>query len=476
MQSAKRDTQRPCKFWAQFILRVAKINSASLAAVAVLLQRWQTSGMANQPPPQPPTEPAAVWVPLAALKPWGKNPRNNAKAVGKVAASIKRFGFGAPLLARPESGEVIAGHTRLLAAAKLGLATVPVRWMPGLTDAEAHALALADNRMGEIAEWDDAALAEVLRELQAADESLLADTGFTDDDLARLLEPHSGPTVGDDDVPEPRKTAVSVVGEVYQLGPHRLMCGDSTSAADVALLMDGNRAGMMETDPPYGVSYANDDRPNPGVAKPRVAKPRVANDGLADAALQAFLESAFRAAKDVALLPNAAWYLWHAHLTQGYFAAAAAAAAAVVLHRQIIWVKPVLLLGRGQYHWKHEPCFMGWIKGHQPPDYGLGKGERTQTTVWEVAGVTQADRKEFDHATPKPVALFTGPMVKHLRANEIAYEPFAGSGPQIIAAAVTGRRCFAMELDPVFVDVIRRRWTRWAIANNRDPGSGALDG
>ena len=425
--------------------------------------------MAKPAQAKPTEAPAAVWVAVADLKPWAKNPRNNTKAIAEVAKSIRRFGWGAPIVANKRDGTIIAGHTRYQAALRLKLDQVPVRWLD-LDPADAHALALADNRMGEIATWDDAALADVLRELQAADVDL-ADTGFTDDDLARLLEPHSGPTVGDDDVPEPRKTAVSVVGEVYQLGPHRLMCGDSTSAADVALLMDGNRAGMMETDPPYGVSYANDDRPNPGVAKPRVA-----NDGLADAALQAFLESAFRAAKDVALLPNAAWYLWHAHLTQGYFAAAAAAAAAVVLHRQIIWVKPVLLLGRGQYHWKHEPCFMGWIKGHQPPDYGLGKGERTQTTVWEVAGVTQADRKEFDHATPKPVALFTGPMVKHLRANEIAYEPFAGSGPQIIAAAVTGRRCFAMELDPVFVDVIRRRWTRWAIANNRDPGSGALDG
>jgi DNA modification methylase len=216
--------------------------------------------------------------------------------------------------------------------------------------------------------------------------------------------------------------------------------------------MGDARAGLMNIDPPYGVQYANNERPNPGVAKPRVAKPRVANDALSDDVLQAFLESAFRAAVTSALEPTAAWYLWHAHLTQGFFAAAAAAAN-VVLHRQIIWVKPVLLLGRGHYHWKHEPCFMGWVEGQQPPDYGLGEGERTQTTVWDIASVTQAERKTFNHSTPKPVGLFTVPIVKHLLQGEIAYDPFAGSGPQIIAAEQLGRRCYAMDILPACCQV-----------------------
>jgi hypothetical protein len=217
----------------------------------------------------------------------------------------------------------------------------------------------------------------------------------------------------------------------------------------------------MNTDPPYGVAYANDDRPNPGVAKPRVAKPRVANDELSDEKLQTFLEAAFKAAASSALVENAAWYLWHAHLTQGYFAAAAAAAANVMLHRQIIWVKPVLLLGRGQYHWKHEPAFMGWVKGHQCPDYGEGNGERTQTTVWEIGSVTQAERKEFNHSSPKPVGLFEIPIIKHLKRGEICYEPFSGSAPQIVAAEMHGRRCFAMELEPRYVDVAVARWEKF---------------
>jgi DNA modification methylase len=260
-----------------------------------------------------------------------------------------------------------------------------------------------------------------------------------------------------DAIPEPPKVPVTQRGDLWILGDHRLLCGDSTSEEDVRRVMGGARAVLMNTDPPYGVSYANDDRPNPGVAKPRVAK-----DDLSDAALQAFLESAFRPAKSIALVDNAAWYLWHAHLTQGFFAAAAAAAANVVLHRQIIWVKPVLLLGRGQYHWKHEPCFMGWVDGHQPPDYGLGNGERTQTTVWEIQSVTQAERAEFNHATPKPVALFEIPIVKHSRGGESVYEPFAGSGPQVIAAEKHGRRCHAVELEPMHCDVIVERWQKFS--------------
>ena len=273
--------------------------------------------------------------------------------------------------------------------------------------------------------------------------------------LNRLELPTKEGKTEADDIPKPRKVVRTKPGDLYLLGPHRLLCGDSTKAEDVVRLMGTERAGLMNTDPPYGIAYDNTDRP--GVAK-KSKTAAVANDSLADEKLQAFLESAFRAATASALTPKAAWYLWHAHLTQGFFAAAAAAAANVVLSRQIIWVKPVLLLSRGQYHWKHEPCFFGWVKGNQPPDYGLGKGERTQTTVWEVNSVTRQERKEWNHSTPKPVKLFEIPIVKHLKEGEICYEPFAGTGPQFIAAEMHGRRCFGLELDPQFCDVIVDRW------------------
>ncbi len=251
-------------------------------------------------------------------------------------------------------------------------------------------------------------------------------------------------------------------GEKFKAEPteapavHRIICGDSTKAEDVERVMQGERAGLMNTDPPYGISYANEDlHPDAGPIRTRVA-----NDTFTDTELQAFLEKVFAAAVTHALTPNAAWYLWHAMLTQGYFAAAAAAAAAaanVVLHRQIIWVKPVLVFGRGQYHWKHELCFMGWVKGSQPPDYGEGNGERTQTTVWEIDGVANADRKEFGHSTPKPTELFRIPIIKHLKAGEICFEPFSGSAPQLVAAEQSGRLCRAIELDPRFVAVALER-------------------
>jgi DNA modification methylase len=150
---------------------------------------------------------------------------------------------------------------------------------------------------------------------------------------------------------------------------------------------------------------------------------------------------------------HAAFYFWHPMLTQGTYVAAAAAAG-ILIHRQIIWVKPVLLLGRGDYHWRHELCFYGWQQGNRPPFYG----PRNQDTIWEVASVSNAERKEMNHATPKPVALWDKPIANHTHRGEILYEPFAGSGTQIIAAEATGRRCFAMEIDANNTDVCVRRW------------------
>ena len=290
-------------------------------------------------------------------------------------------------------------------------------------------------------------------------DSLALNAMWDEQRLEALQDKPRDPVAGEDDAPEPPVTPKTRSGDLYLLGDHRLLCGDATKAKHVALVMNGGKAGLMNTDPPYGVGYANNERPNPGVAKPRVAK-----DELRDSDLQSFLESAFRPAKSIALTGTAAWYLWHAHLTQGFFAAAAAAAAAadVILHRQIIWVKPVLLLGRGQYHWKHEPCFMGWVEGHQSPDYGLGSDERTQTTVWEIGSVSNAERKEFNHSTPKPVGLFDIPIIKHLKQGEICYDPFAGSGPQFVSAEKNGRRCFGLELEPAYCDVIVNRWEKFS--------------
>ena len=416
------------------------------------------------------------YMPVDKLAEAPRNPKLH--SVEEIKSSMRRFGFVAVPAINETTGRLVAGHGRKEALVEMQAAGEPpparirvknkawlvpvLRGVAFATDAEAEAYLLADNRLTEIGGYDEELLAKMIAELNGAADGLQG-VGYDEKEIARLIETTHEPATGNcdpDDVPEPPVEPFSKRGDLWLLGDHRILCGDSTSAEDLARLMGGERAGLMNTDPPYGVAYANDDRPNPGVAKPRVAKPRVANDELCDEVLQEFLEAAFKPAVALALKKDAAWYLWHAHLTQGYFAAAAAAAN-VVLHRQIIWVKPVLLLGRGQYHWKHEPAFMGWVKGHQPPDYGEGNGERTQTTVWEIGSVTQAERKEFNHSSPKPVGLFEIPIIKHLRRGEICYEPFSGSGPQIIAAEMHGRRCFACELEPRYVDVAVARWEKF---------------
>jgi DNA modification methylase len=391
-------------------------------------------------------------VPASDLKPnprnWRTHPQSQQDALRGVLAEV---GIADAVLARE-----LPDGTLMLLDGHLRAETMPDSILPVLvldvTEAEGDKILATLDPLAAMAEADAAKLDDLLREVQTGNEALAGMLTELAEEAGCLSVQE--PDIVEDEVPEPPVVPITKPGDLWLLGRHRVLCGDSTKAEDVARLMGGERAGLMNTDPPYGVAYSNDERPNPGVAKPRVA-----NDEMTEEKLQAFLEAAFRSAKTYALADNAAWYMWHAHLTQGYFAAAAAAAAAdVILHRQIIWVKPVLLLGRGQYHWKHEPCFMGWVKGRQPPDYGEGHGERTQTTVWEIASVTQSERKDFNHSTPKPVGLFAIPIVKHLRAGEIAYEPFSGSGPQIIAAEQLNRTCYGMEISPQYCDVIVKRW------------------
>lgn len=391
------------------------------------------------------------WWPIGKVKPYPKNPRKPSdKAVAKVMASIQEFGWRQPIVV-DKKGVIVAGHKRWEAAGKLSLDRVPVHVAANLTATQLRQYRIMDNRAQDDSEWDLDLLSGEIAELHALENVDLALTGFDEPELVQFLA-HAGAQEGltpEDEAPEPPVEPTSKLGDLWLLGRHRVLCGDSTDAESVKRLMAGEKAALMATDPPYGIAYNSADlhQGNSGWSP-------VLNDELKDAELQKFLEGAFSAALG-ALNENAAWYLWHAMLTQGFFAAAAVAAAAhVILHRQIIWVKPVLVFGRGFYHWKHELCFMGWVEGHRPPDYG----DHTETTVWEVAGVSDAERKKFLHATPKPVELFRRPIIKHTQTGEICYEPFAGSGPQVIAAEMTARRCFALELAPQYIDVIVNRW------------------
>jgi DNA modification methylase len=346
------------------------------------------------------------------------------------------------------TGGIIAGHGRVMAARSLGAAEVPCIRLGHLTEAQRRAYVIADNKLAENAGWDEEMLGLELRELMAGGYDVGL-TGFTlpeiDELLADLDATKDGKT--DRDATPPVQTvAVSRLGDVWVLGNHRIMCGDSTDSGSVALLMNGGKAALMQTDPPYGIAYVQNAK-SKGQAG---AHADIENDDLDGAKLQAFLEATIKAALP-SLRPDCAFYLWHPMLTQGTFFAAAAAAD-VLIHRQIIWQKPSLVFGRGDYHWQHELCFYGWVRGNRPPFYG----PRNQTTLWAVGRETSKD-----HPTAKPVDLWLPPIANHTRAGELMYEPFSGSGSQIIAAEQTGRRCYAMELSPQYVDVAVRRWQQF---------------
>jgi len=375
---------------------------------------------------------------------WRKHPKEQRRALDTM---MERIGWVDDVIVNRTTGRILDGHLRVEMAIKHG-GKVPVKYVEMSEEEEKETL-LTFDPIGAMAERDEEILDELAKATRIPEE-LLIDLAITEPDA--LKEGKTDP----DDVPEPPEEPITKPGDLWLLGEHRLLCGDSTKAEDVKRVMGNEKARLMNTDPPYGVAYDNSQRPNPGVAKPRVAKPRVANDELVDGPrMQAFLEDMLNAAA-IHMDDKGAYYFWHPMLTQGTYVAAAAAAG-ILIHRQIIWVKPVMLLGRGDYHWKHELCFYGWRRGNRPEFYG----RRNQTTIWEVGNITQAERRELDHATPKPVELFTRPLENNTVVGDICYEPFCGSGPQIIAAEQLGRRCYAIELEPKYVDVAVRRWEQF---------------
>ncbi len=383
---------------------------------------------------------------LDSLIPYARNARTHSEEqVAQIAGSIREFGFTNPVLIDGEGG-IIAGHGRVMAARKLGLADVPCIRLTHLTEMQRRAYIIADNKLALNAAWDDQMLALEFKDLQELGFDVEL-TGFGLDNIDELLAELDATPEGNteaDQTPEVQAEVVSNLGDIWTLGKHRIMCGDSTDAGSVAMLMSGEKAALMQTDPPYGIAYVA----NAQSKGQSVAHADIENDDLDGEKLQAFLEAQIRAALP-SLNENCAFYLWHPMLTQGTFFAAAAAAADILIHRQIIWQKPSLVFGRGDYHWQHELCFYGWRRGNRPPFYG----QRNQTTLWAVGRETSKE-----HPTAKPVDLWKPPIENHTKPGEIMFEPFSGSGSQIIAAEQTGRRCYAMELSPNYVDVAVRRW------------------
>jgi DNA modification methylase len=382
-------------------------------------------------------------IPLDRVLPYAANARTHPdEQIAQIAASIAEFGFNVPVLL-DDAGVLIAGHGRVLAARRLGLDAVPAIRLGHLSEAQARAYRLADNQIALNSGWDEALLAAELRALrtdavdlallgfdQGTLDRLLAETGIAIDDAAA--------EAADEAAPEPPAEPVTRPGDLWLLGPHRLLCGDATSAADVARLLDSARPHLLVSDPPFGVNYDPAWRNAAGVsATMRVGK--VPNDHRAD----------WREAW--ALFPGDVAYVWHAGV-HARTVIESLEAAGFAIRSQIVWAKPRLVLGRGDYHWQHEPCLYAVRKGAT----GHWQGARDQTTLWSIGN--GAEDLATVHGTQKPVECMRRPMLNNSRPGDAVYEPFCGSGSTIIAAEAIGRTCFAMDIDPGYCDVAVRRW------------------
>ncbi len=408
------------------------------------------------------------WMPVDALRRWEMNPRDNDAAIAPVAESIRRFGFVSPIVVWTSADRMVAGDTRLKAMRMLlasdptftpkgapGPGLVPVRFHEFESEREADLYAVADNALGEIAKWNEPGLKAIVERHHYTQEEV---------HVARFeehLPKPPPPALNADTVPEPPKVAVTQPGDVWVLGGHRILCGDSTDAAAVAHLMGDVRADMMWTDPPYGVSYVGGNHSKTAQERRDAGGLEIKNDALTPEELEAFLTRAFDAAGKYGIVPGGSVYVAH---PQGALSFAFASAFRTIgwrIHQTLIWVKDSMVLGRSDYHYIHEPILLGYT----PSPAGTGRhgrggtgwwGDNSQVSVFNVA----RPKVSKEHPTMKPPELIV-PMVSNSSPpGGIVLDLFMGSGSTLVAAEQTERRSFGMELDPRFCDVIVERWQR----------------
>jgi len=375
---------------------------------------------------------------VASLIPYARNARTHSDAqVAQIAGSIQEWGWTIPVLI-DESGGIIAGHGRVLAALKLGLTEVPVMVATGWSEAQRRAYVIADNQLALNADWNTDLLRVEMADL-AAEGFTLDLIGFGEGELADLLAERTEGLTDPDDAPEVQETIIARLGEVWTLGKHRLACGDATDPEIVAAALAGVAANLMVTDPPYGVEYDADWRNHTGdLGRSARAVGKVMNDDTAD----------WRAAW--ALYPGDVAYVWHAG-NKAAEVAEGLEASGLEIRAQIIWAKNQLVISRGHYHPQHEPCWYAVRKGAT----GHWVGDRKQSTLWQIA---KPQKSETGHSTQKPVECMRRPMENNSSAGQAVYDPFMGSGTSLIAAEQTGRACHGVELNPAYVDVAIRRW------------------
>jgi DNA modification methylase len=373
--------------------------------------------------------------PLDRLIPYARNARTHSPAqVAEIAGSIRAFGFSNPILVG-EGADIVAGHGRLAAARKLGLTEAPVIVLRGLSDAQRRQLVLADNRIALNAGWDTEMLSLELADLSTIgiDLSIL---GFSSKELAAALSSGAGGLTDENEVPAAADVAVSKPGDIWQLGPHRVACGDCTDANLVQALLAGAAPQLMVTDPPYGVEYDPEWRHRRGVNN-SARRGKIKNDEHAD------WTATWK------LFPGQIAYVWHGAL-RATIVADSLANSGFTIRAQIIWAKERLVMSQGDYHWQHEPCWYAVRKK------GNWTGDRKQTTLWSIP--TGGQDVETKHSTQKPVECMRRPILNNSDPGQAVYEPFLGSGTTLIAAQSAGRVCYGIEIDPIFVDVAIRRW------------------
>jgi DNA modification methylase len=420
-------------------------------------------------------------VDIKDLRPNPNNPNKHpAQQIERLAYIIENNGWRNPIVVSTRSGYIVKGHGRLKAAEKLGVKQVPVEYQDYATESAELADLLADNRIAELAEFDvDAGL----KLIDLVDDKAL--TGFSDKEIADFLGVIE--TAGDNDAPEiePEETPDSKPGEIYELGKHRLLCADSTSAESIAAVLQGEKADMIMTDPPYNVDYT-------GKTKEAL---KIKGDKRGSEEFYLFLRAAYTAMFS-GLKDGGSYYIWHADL-ESYNFRRALMDAGQQIRQCLIWVKNHMTLGRQDYQWKHESCLYGWKEGgshywsgrrdlytvfENPPEYkDMTKAELLEELKKLHAAfdtsIIHCDKPPAsrEHPTMKPVELFTTLIFNSSRTGEIILDPFGGSGTSIIAAEKTERACRAIEIDPHYCDIIRRRWTKWALLNGREVGSGGLE-
>ena len=372
------------------------------------------------------------------LIPYARNSRTHSdEQIAQIMASIKEFGFTNPILI-DEEGQIIAGHGRTVAAQRLQMKAIPCIRLSHLTPAQKKAYVIADNKLALNAGWDDELLKIELSELREEDFDLSL-TGFDDDELNKLLaDAVTEGLVDEDQVPEAPEEPKTKLGDIYQLGRHRLMCGDSTSIDAVETLMEKQLADILITDPPYNVAYE-------GKTKDALT---IKNDSMGDDQFRQFLRDAFTAA-DMVMKPGAVFYIWHAD-SEGYNFRGACKDSGWTVRQCLIWQKDTMVMGRQDYHWKHEPCLYGWKAGAAH----LWASDRKQVTIIQC----KRPKRNDIHPTMKPVELMEYQLLNNTKGQDIVLDLFGGSGSTMIAAEKQGRCARIMELDPKYCDVIVKRW------------------